>query len=275
VTIVITGASGFIGKSLNNYLSNEGFDCIGVSRTPCPEAQIVNDYSESPTGDVLIHCAECNDRNWVNNHSNDTYASDVAETLNSLIEKNFRQVIYFSSSVVYGSSNGLNSTKDKVFSYDKYSEVKISSENIVAGINGCILRLANIYGPGMSKKNVISDILSQLSNKETISLISGSPIRDFLHIVDLMSAVKEIIVKKKAGKYNIGSGEGISIKNLAELIIKLNKSHQRLNFSKDKPIDSKIILDISNTLEELDWKPQISLKDGLTDLINYKLCQVK
>jgi len=266
--VVITGSSGFIGKNLKKYLSDEGFDCIGVSRSARPGFHIVSDYSDSPCGDVLIHCAECSDRNWVNNFSEDSYASDLTRTLNLLLDKNFSQVIYFSSSAVYGPNKGICSINDKVFSYDKYTEVKRNSENIVSGVNGCILRLANIYGPGMSSDNVVSHIIKQLSNREKINLISGRPVRDFLHILDLCFAVKEIIKSRITGKFNMGSGTGISIQNLAELILKLNKSNQKLIFSEKEPIDSKIILDISNTLEEIDWKPQISLQKGLTDLMS-------
>ena len=266
--VVITGVSGFIGKSLKNYLSHEGFDCIGVSRSSGPDHKIVSNYSDSPCGDVLIHCAESNDRNWVNNNSEASYASNTIRNLSLLVEKNFSQVIYFSSSAIYGSNKGLCSINDRVFSHDKYSEIKINSENIVLGTNGCVLRLANIYGPGMSRKNVISDILNQLSNRNKIDLISGMPIRDFLNILDLMSAVKEAIVKGVSGKFNIGSGIGISIQSLAELIIEINKSHQNIHFLEEKPIDSKIVLDISYTIEKLDWNPQISLKDGLVDLMN-------
>ena len=98
-TIVITGASGFIGQNLVKYFIKEGINVIAVSRKKFPGYLQVKDYSETPKGDVLIHLAQCNDRNKVNTLNNSFEESD--EVMNILLSKNYERIVYASSAVLY------------------------------------------------------------------------------------------------------------------------------------------------------------------------------
>ena len=82
---------------------------------------------------------------------------------------------------------------------------------------GTVLRMTNIYGPGMSQNNVISDIIKQLDSNE-IKLIDVHANRDFLWIDDAVEAIILSSKKKYNDIFNVASNKSINIYNLAKQI---------------------------------------------------------
>ena len=82
--VIVTGASGFLGHALFHHLKAAGFDCLGVSRrSDLNELLSVVDYSQSPVGDVLVHCAEPSNRPMVNKMDSQDI-SDIIENTKKL-----------------------------------------------------------------------------------------------------------------------------------------------------------------------------------------------
>lgn len=267
--VVITGASGFIGGALLNTLISEGYDCIGVSRRKVHGLQQVGSYSDSPVGDILIHLAEANDRAQVNRLGR-AYEQDAANTLRSLLGKGYCKIIYASSAVLYGDGTCRpHAETDSVSADDTYTRVKLASEQaLLNGASGSIARVANIYGPGMSSGNVLSDILRQLNNERPVLLWDTAPIRDFLWAGDAVDAFKRMVTESANGIFNVGSGVGTSISNLAEMTLDAAGQANRLIVSqKQSSKPSCIILDVTNTIKRLGWQPAMPLDEGLRQLV--------
>ena len=107
---------------------------------------------------------------------------------------------------------------------------------------------------------------------------TGKPVREFLHVDDLASAIKLTlkIRKKKINKiyknklpvFNVGSGESITIKDLSILIKKISRFNGKIFFDKNFP-DGTINKNLdSSKIKKLKWKPKIKLESGLTKIIN-------
>ena len=150
--------------------------------------------------------------------------------------------------------------------------------NNVYGIRTCSLRLTNTYGPGMRIKDARQTFLGVWLKL----LIEGAPIkifgdglqlRDFNFISDCIQALLLAGSRESSnGKvYNLGSKEVINLKNLAELIIQLNKSgsYEVIPYPEDrKAIDiGDYYSDYKKIESELNWKPSVTLKDGLLETI--------
>ena len=90
--IVVTGASGFLGRVILDKLKSSKQDCIGVTRQNIKGLLHVPCYSKTPVGDVLVHLAEASDRKWVN-QKGIKYEVKTKEVLNSLIRKKYKKIL--------------------------------------------------------------------------------------------------------------------------------------------------------------------------------------
>ena len=269
-TVVVTGASGFLGQAVCAALKTlEDIELIAVTRGQHPNMLIVDSYWDAPEGDVLIHLAEISDRGAAN-RAGKAYFEKSISTLQHLLGKGYSQIIYASSSVLYGDKSSVPCKEGHpVAQTDVYSEIKLASEELVISTNGAVARLANLYGPLMAKTNVLSDLAAQLNGNAGIELRNLFPIRDFIWIEDAAEAFVSMVVQNAKGVFNIGSGIGVSIKALAENVLQIVGQQERVLVSKTiDPPPSYLVLDITHAATSLGWKPRTELVDGLRVLFN-------
>lgn len=265
---VVTGASGFLGGVITRSLTNAGVTCLPVSRQKVPGFLKVKKYSDAPSGDLLIHLAEINNRSQVNQLSSG-YEREMSRTLKSLLKKSYGKVIYASSSVVYGDvACTPHIESDPVHAVDAYTRLKLASEQNVLSCGGVVARLANIYGPGMPKKNVLNQILGQLKHDGPIILQDTSHVRDFIWVEDVAEAFVKLATQKAQGLFNIGTGIGTSIGELTKMVLEKAKQSSRKIVSLQPAIRrSFIVLNITKIKQDLQWQPTTSLSQGLGRIV--------
>lgn len=268
--VILTGASGFIGTELTKKLrSINEIEVLPVSRSKKDNSFIqVSTYKEAPSGDVLVHLAEPSDRSIVNQLSSKDLES-INNDLKFLLKKNYKKIVYCSSSVVYGDYGSTPYKETKVIEpYDKYSNMKIQSEQQILKHNGIVARISNVIGGGMSKNNVLSDIISQLPDNGNVYLQNMNPIRDFIAIEDVIEALVAMIMIGEKGIYNIGSNRGISIKDLARIVLETQGNNER--GVKDQNLNdgnSYNVVDITKMKKTFNWLPKITIEEKIKELI--------
>jgi UDP-glucose 4-epimerase len=273
--VVITGASGFLGTYILRLLSKQkNVEAIPVTRKKIPGWCSVSEYSQSPAGDVLIHLAEDNDRARVTK-AGQAYEEKVLDTLAALLAKGYRRVVYASSSVLYGDADiHAHRPNDPIQSNDSYTRVKRQSELAVLKLPaGIVVRLANIYGPGMSKNNVMSAILRQIPGKGKLEVMDTNPVRDFILVEDAAEGIVALALSNfKEGNecalFNLGTSVGTSIGSLAELALEIAGQSERLvhpKYASDH--QSSLILNSTDTTSACGWQPKTTLKQGLTKML--------
>ena len=167
-----------------------------------------------------------------------------------------------------------------------YSMAKLSSLEIAKTMKEQfghkILNLmpTNLYGPNDRFEEFNSHVIPGLIYKMHKGKIgkfdkveiwgSGAPLREFMHVDDLSSAIEFLIETDSSHELlNIGSNESISIKELAELIKKIVNYEGELNFNSSYPDGNpKKLLD-SSKLNNLGWQSSISLEEGIKDTYNW------
>jgi len=267
-SVVLTGASGFVGRALTLYLRHQGYNVVPVTRQNIIGFYQVDSYLDCPEGDVLIHLAEEPDRGKVN-RIGEIYQKESLQ-LTTVLSKRFNgNVIYASSAVVYGDKNPFPNTEGSpVERVDLYSAIKLLNEQVVLTSGGTVARLSNLYGSGMSKKNVMSDILMQIPGNGIVKVRDSRPVRDFLYIDDLLAAFSLMVTKSYNGIFNVGSGDPISIFKLAEIILTVANQGDRTIISTQPGVSDSInTLDISKTSKVLGWCPSGTLKQHLSKLV--------
>jgi UDP-glucose 4-epimerase len=265
--IVVTGAAGFVGATLVDRLRAAGRPVVPVSRRMLPGVTQVDDYAKAPGGAVVIHLAEESDRAHVNGLG-EAYADRAAEVVRQLARR-AGHLIYASSGVVYGDACERPFTTDQTaLATDTYSRAKIRNEQIALSAGATVLRFSNLCGAGMSSKNVLSDILRQIPGSAALRLRDDSPVRDFLCVTDAAAAVAASADVRPGGVLNVGSGVGLSIRELARMALRAAGEPQREIVAVERsPRRSVNILDIALTRQRLGWTPRSTLRELLARLI--------
>jgi len=267
--VVVTGATGFLGRALVRQLAMSGVDVLGVSRQAAPGILQVASYEDTPAGDILVHLAEASNRGWVETHGA-AYEQQALSTLTALLEKRFGRVVYSSSAVLYGDlGEGKRKVEDLVHVADTYTRLKHSSERRVLDNGGTVARFVNVYGPGMAESNVLSTILRQIDSDGPLRVLDTTPVRDFLWIQDAAEALSQMCKVNAPGIFNVGTGQGTSILELAR--IALNAAGHS-----DKPIvsadtggnkRSRLVVAIEQTTAAFGWSPTTTVLAGIESLV--------
>ncbi len=276
--VLVTGSKGFIGSLLVTQLQSKGYTVFewdennGDISTTTIKLQNINH---------IFHLAAQTfvPKSWDEPYS--FYKSNTLGTINVLEYCKTKEIsLTFISAYVYGAPNTLpiNESHElkpaNPYMHSKIlaeSACKFYSDNYDVKVN--IIRPFNIYGPGLSDRFLIPEIILQtLSNSEEIKVQDLSPKRDFVYIDDLIDAI--LLSMKSDGYYNIfnvGSGESYSVKEIIDKVQKIANTNKTVisndNVRKNEIPD--VIADISFVKEKLNWSPKFNLEDGLKKLVEY------
>jgi UDP-glucuronate decarboxylase len=142
------------------------------------------------------------------------------------------------------------------------------------GVDIRIARIFNTYGPRMRPDDgrVVSNFIMQALQGEPITLYGdGSQTRSFCYVDDLVEGLMRLMDHEgEPGPFNIGNPSEITIRELAETVLRLTGSRSRIEYRplpSDDPVQRRP--DIAKARQHLDWEPGVMLEDGLKETIAY------
>ena len=222
-----------------------------------------------------------------------------ANIINSAFENNVKKILFLGSSCIYPKYaaqpmqenvllTGLLEPSNEPYAIAKIAGIKLcESYNRQYGKSHNVdyrsVMPTNLYGPGdnyhPNNSHVIPGLIrrfheAKIKKKSNVTIWgSGKPLREFLHVDDMARASVFVmnLNKKKyqnstnqmCSQINIGSGNEITIKQLAIIIKEIIGFKGRIIFDKSKPDGSPRKLMNNDLINNLGWKPKIGLKDGL------------
>ncbi len=308
--ILVTGADGFIGSHLVEALLNEGCSVKAfVYYNSFNSWGWLDTLSKEKLKDVKIFSGDVRDANGVRTaakgidvifhlaaligipfsyHSPDSYIdTNIKGTLNILQasrDLNIERVVVTSTSEVYGTAQYVPIDEKHPFQgQSPYSASKIGADRIAEsfyrsfGTPVVIARPFNTYGPRQSARAVIPTIITQLlSGGKEVRLGSILPTRDLNYVHDICKGLLSLGRCDEAvgREINIGSGQEISIGDLANTIISIINPEAKiisedLRKRPEKSEVERLICDNSLIHRLTGWKPEISLKEGLIKTIEW------
>jgi len=277
--ILVTGGSGYLGTHVRRYFGADDF-----SRTSGLDLLNVSDPAMASEYDVVIHLAAHLDKSP--DASEQVFFTNVDGTVNLLKQMRPGSVFIFASTKdVYGrfadNFQQVPETCQTLYAGQSALEwSKLIAERYVEyyanqnGFRSCIFRMSTIYGPKSTgtTPNFVGSYVDAINFGERIRLPgAGWPRRDLLHVDDFASACKGFVDSViRHGLYNIGGGYPNSL-TLNELVAKLEEvSGFQAVVDADNPLPDPVpmnyVSDLSLIQQELDWKPRLSLDEGLQTL---------
>ena len=308
-SVLVTGAGGFIGSHLTEYLveigatvnafvrynsrndwgllerlPKERLDEIEVITGDLKDADAVRHAVEEV--DIIFHLGSLIAIPYSYIHPRETIETNILGALNVLTaakENNIEKLIHTSTSEVYGTAKYVPIDENhQLQGQSPYSASKIGADKIAESfyrsfdLPVAIIRPFNTYGERQSARAVIPTIITQALTKEKIFLGSLHPTRDYTYVNDVVEGfVKVAESPKTIGEViNIGSNFEISIGDLANKIISLVGKNAEIiaDSTRVRPQDSEVErlwCDNRKAEKVLGWTPTTTLEEGLKKTIEW------
>ena len=301
--VLVTGAGGFIGSHLVERLVEEGARVRafvrynsrgdpGMLRLAAPEAFARLEVVGADLRDqaavldatrgcqFVFHLGALVSIPYSYLHPAEVAETNLIGTLNVLMAcrtSAVERLIHTSSSEVYGTAQQTPiSENHPLRAQSPYSATKIGADKLVESFSCSYempvvtVRPFNTYGPRQSSRAVIPTIVTQALVSETIHLGNLTATRDFTYVDDTASGFLCAATAKavEGHTFNLGTGEEISIGDLAEKIILKVGSHAKVTIDpiRLRPQESEVMRLVSDNTQArhwLSWTPRVGLEEGL------------
>jgi dTDP-glucose 4,6-dehydratase len=141
------------------------------------------------------------------------------------------------------------------------------------GLDSKIVRIFNTYGPRMRVRDgrAVPAFISQALRNEDVTIFGdGSQTRSFTYITDLVDGIIRLMLSDVNDPVNIGNPREMTLKELAETIVRMTGSSSRLVYRPLPEDDPKVRQpDITRARTLLGWEPKVDIEEGLTKTIDY------
>jgi nucleoside-diphosphate-sugar epimerase len=276
--VLITGASGFVGRQLTARLREEKHQVTELTHAAGNVADAAT-WASIPPHSFVFHLAS---RTFVPDSWKDPAAfihTNAIGTLQALeyCRKHGASLIYVSS-YLYGNPHTLPISENApLFTPNPYALSKKNAEDFCVfyhqcyGVNVTILRPFNIYGEGQSNQFLIPQLVEQAVYEQAFHVKDLEPRRDYLHLDDFIRAL--VATRSLSGLHiiNLGSGKSHSVQEIIQTICQLEgKNYPIQDDGLRRPNEiMDTIADITLAGELLQWKPAISLEEGITRMLQF------
>ncbi len=290
--ITITGSTGFIGTHLIQKLKNHELRLIdrNSKEEPIPgskQEQVENKHQTLVTdlttvnintlkdfisgSDIVIHLA-----GKFTDNPEDSFNTNTFTTL-KLIEAckqvNVKRFIFSSSYAVYGNNTDKNNQCKETYPRNPttmYGLAKMMAEDVLqyysknSNMQITVLRFPTVYGPGI-KSGILYYLFSAAKNNSILTIHGqGTQLRNYVFIEDIIHYINLVIDYNQEQDFeiiNFSNNQPASVNELASITENITQKEIQKTFSDKKPFS--LVIDGTKAMNLFDYKPQISLEQGM------------
>ena len=268
---------------LLKYIPKHVFDQLEIIRGDLRDFSAIEQAAKGV--DTVFHMGALISIPYSYVHPVETVQTNVIGTMNILeaCRKTGAKLVHTSTSEVYGTALRVPIDEDHPLQgQSPYSASKIGADKLVESyyrsfdVPSITIRPFNTYGPGPSSRAVIPTIITQALSGDLVRLGNLEAIRDFTYLDD---TVEGFLLAVQAGfwdgeTYNLGSGEEISIGEIAELIFRIMGKQPEIQVEprRLRPEKSEVLRLISDNRKAkaaLGWQPKVGMEEGLRRTIDW------
>lgn len=293
--VLVTGATGFIGRHCLSPLLARGYEVHAVSRrgvgagdevdinwhaadllAPGCAAYLVDGIRPSH----LMHFAwyTASGKYWTS-PENLRWVEASLSLLRAFAENGGRRAVFAGTCAEYEWRFGYCS-EDVTPSnpVTLYGVCKNALREIVAcyahacRFSAVWTRLFFLYGPHEAETRLVPKVIKGLLGGESVQCTHGLQIRDYLHVCDAAEALAALLDSKLQGTVNVASGRPVAVRDIVQTLADVIGNGALLEWgaletAPDEP--PLLVADVRRLVEATDWRPRIDLPTGLRDTINW------
>lgn len=277
--VLIFGASGFIGQSLAEHLSNKGYDLLTPSSSECDLLNVcqVREYLSTINTPVrIIFSAGIllqRDNSFASMTKNIQMVQSLAECASDV---SISSIIYLSTTDVYGNPDGIITEDTRILPTSYYGLSKYAGEVIFGmpdflSIPVTILRIPGVYGPGDHQKGTVALFLDRLVNNKVVTIHGkGDSLRDYVEAGDVSRIIESFISSPYHGVLNVATGKSITILELVSILAKaLGVKPIIVHENTDNaPVHRNLVFNTFRLREKLPAYQLKSIYEGIAGYVN-------
>lgn len=287
--IVVAGARGMVGSAIVRNLKSKGYtNVIPLTRDDVDltsQIQTTHFFKKVQPEYVFVAAAKVGGI-MANKEYKADFITDNLEIQTNIIKNAYKfgakKLLFLGSSCIYPKLAEQPIVEESLMSgkleptNDAYAIAKIAGIMMCQayrqqhGFNAISLMPTNLYGPNdnfdLNSSHVLPAMIRKFheSNGEVTLWGDGSPMREFLHVDDLAEACHVAMQKYDGAEHlNVGTGEDVTIKELAETISSVVGFNGGITWDTSKPNGTPRKVMNVDKIKSLGWEPKITLRDGI------------
>ena len=294
--VVIAGSTGLAGSAISAAFSAQGHEVIGLNRSVVDlmDGAATQQFLINTKPDLVVDAAAKVGGIGANNTFPVEFLADnitiQGNLMNAAHAAKVEKFVFLGSSCIYPRDcaqpikeeylmTGPLEATNSAYAIAKIAGIElINSYRKEYGTRWISLMPTNLYGPRDNFDLAASHVLpafirrfveaAETGAEKVVLWGSGSPLREFLHVDDLAQAVVVASEKYDSSLHlNVGTGEDLSIKELAGVVAKSAGFRGEIEWDSSKPDGTpRKVLDVSR-IKALGWKPTITLEEGVASTI--------
>jgi UDP-glucose 4-epimerase len=285
--ILVTGGSGFIGRHVVSDLIDAGarVRVVDLQAHPDPDVEIVRgDIGEQDVLDAaleggfdgIVHLAAVTSVLRSVEHPELTFRTNVAAT-SALLESGraagATALVFASTNAVTGPMQAPAITEAAALRpLTPYGATKAAGEMLMSaytssyGLRCAVMRLTNVYGPGMqAKDSIVARLMRAIRLGQTFEIYGdGEQVRDYVHAADVTAAVRLGLIREQwSGPMVIGAGRSLSVLDVVEAVRNVTGATLEVRHGPARPGEMPAVIVDSSRARDAGWSPQFTLEAGL------------
>jgi GDP-4-dehydro-6-deoxy-D-mannose reductase len=292
--VFVTGGDGFVGKHLEAAFTAAGHTVTPVGGPHAPGGIDIENVSQIAEAlrdalpDAIVHLAAVSSVSRSHQHPREAMAVNAVGTTALLEAMRLvcadARLLVVSSGEVYGraAARGPLPEDAPLEPLSPYAASKVAAEAVAFqyhrsyGTHVVCARSFSHLGAGQSPSFAIPSFASQIAairqGRASSTLLTGdmTPIRDFLHVADVVDAYEVLLEKGVPGTaYNVASGVGRSLQSLLDQLLDLSgvQAHIEVDPARLRPVEIPVLVGNAWRLRGLGWLPSRTVEQALRDVL--------